>query len=196
MSSNPQKPGNVTTVAIEMEAGWMFFKVADPKPEPSRIEFFLRRAIEDWFAERPTFVIKKATAITNQGEMLGIHVWYDLADAHAEPPKKAEPVEFGIDVHGQVAALHSREYIEAVVTDALRILPSYKDRKDTLVVINPRKVAVVLDEQANRGAVIPVAFIEQVVEGGTKERLRAWLASPATPFYIMHIAGSWFSPPA
>lgn len=193
MPPNPHDSGSVTTVAIEMEPGWMFFKVADPKPKPNRIEFFLRRAIEVWFAERSTLVIKRATAITNQGEMLGIHVWYDQADT--EPPKKSEPVEFGIDVHGQVAAIHSREYIEAVVTDALKILPGYENRKDTLVVVSPRKLAVLLDKQVNRGAVIPIAFIEQVVEGGTKQRLQEWLTSPATPFYVMHIAGSWFSPP-
>lgn len=196
MPPQPHGPGNVTTVAIEMEPGWMFFKVADPKPEPSRIEFFLRRAIEDWFAQRPTFVIEKATAITNHGEMLGIHVWYGVADAASDPPKTAGPVEFGIDVHGQIAAAHSREYIEAVVVDALRILPSYKDRQDTLVVINPRKVAVILDKRANSGAVIPAGFIEQVVDGGTKDRLQTWLTSPATPFYVMHIAGGWFSPNA
>jgi len=85
------------------------------------------------------FLIKKATAIANQAGMLGIHVWYDRTAAEAVSPRKAEPVEFGIDVHGQIAAAHSREYIEAVVTDALRILPTY-DRTDTLVVINPRKV--------------------------------------------------------
>jgi hypothetical protein len=47
--------------------------------------------------------------------------------------------------------------------------------------------------QAKRGTVFPVDFIEQVVEGGAKERLQAWLAAPQTPFYVMHIAGSWFS---
>ncbi len=194
MSSNPHDAGQVTAVAIEMESGWLYFKFSGPKPEPGRIEFFLRRAIEDWFAERTTFVITKATAITNHGEMLGIHVWYTVADSRPNAPKTSEPVEFGIDVHGRVAAAHSKEYVEAVITDALRILPSYEDRRDTLVVVNPRRLAVILDRQAKRGAVIPVGFIEQVVEGGMKERLQAWLAAPSAPFYVMHIAGSWFAP--
>lgn len=194
MSSNQYNTGNVTTVAIEMEPGWLYFKISGPKPEPSRIEFFLRRAIVDWFAERPTFVIKQATAITYYGEMLGIHVWYTVAENRPDPAKTAGPIEFGIDVHGKVAAVHSKEYIEAVVTDALRILPSYGHRRDTLVVVNPRRLAVILDKQTNRGAVIPVEFIEQVIEGGMKNRLQAWLAAPATPFYVMHIGGSWFAP--
>jgi hypothetical protein len=195
MQPNPHEPGNITAVAIEMGPGWMFFKVADPKP-PSRIEFFLRRAIEDWLAEHPTFAISKAMAITDHGETLGIHVWYDRTDAAAKPAKPASPIEIGIDIHRQITAAHSREYIEAVVADALRILPSYLERRDTLVVINPRRVAVILDTQANRGAVIPAAFIEEVAEGATKERLQAWLRSPPTPFYVMHIGGSWFSPKA
>ena len=98
-----------------------------------------------------------------------------------------------IEVHADVAKSFPKEYVEAVITDAMKILPSYQHRQDTLVVINPRRVAVVLDKQAHRGAVIPVDLIEQVVEGQIKSKLQAWLAAPATPFYVMHIAGSWFS---
>jgi len=98
-----------------------------------------------------------------------------------------------IEVHADVAKSFPKEYIEAVITDAMKILPSYQHRDDTLVVINPRRVAVVLDKQARRGAVIPVDLIEQVVEGPMKTKLQAWLAAPATPFYVMHIAGSWFA---
>ena len=81
-----------------------------------------------------------------------------------------------------------------MVTDALHILPSYKDRQDSLVVINARRVAVILDKQAKRGTVIPVDFIEQVVSGPVKERLQAYLASPTQTYYVMLIGGSWFSP--
>lgn len=75
----------------------------------------------------------------------------------------------------------------------MKILPSYQHRQGTLVVTNPRRVVVVLDKQAHRGAVIPVDLIEQVVEGPMKAKLQTWLAAPASPFYVMHIAGSWFS---
>jgi hypothetical protein len=164
----PDKPSNVTTVVIEMEPGWVYVKVADRKPHPSRTEFFLRRAIEEWFADRPTLSITKATAITNHGEMLGIHVWYDVDDRRLDPTQNAGPVEFGIDVHREIASRHSTEYVEAVITDALRILPTYRHRNDTLIVINPRRLAVVLDKQARRGAVIPGEFVKQAIEGPMK----------------------------
>jgi hypothetical protein len=106
----------------------------------------------------------------------------------------ADNHEMPIDVHGLIAKSFSKEYVEAVVTDALNILPSYKDRPDSLVVINARKLAVILDKQAQRGAVIPVDFIEQVIEGPMKDRLQAYLASPTQVYYVMHIAGSWFAP--
>ena len=102
--------------------------------------------------------------------------------------------EMPFDVHGLIARSLSREYVEAVVTDALGILPSYRDRRDTLVVVNARRVAVILDKQARRGLVIPVDLIEQVVSGPVKERLQAYLASPTQARYVMHIAGSWFLP--
>src|SRR5262249_36866942 len=50
--------------------------------------------------------------------------------------------EVSIEVHGLIAKSFTKEYVEAVVADALRILPAYKHRKDTLVVINARRVAV------------------------------------------------------
>ena len=106
----------------------------------------------------------------------------------------ADNHEMSIDVHGLIAKSFSKEYVEAVVTDALHILPSYKDRPDSLVVVNARRVAVILDKLAHRGAVIPVSFIEQVIEGPMKERLQAYLASPTQVYYVMHIAGSWFAP--
>lgn len=98
-----------------------------------------------------------------------------------------------IEVHPDVAKSFAKEYVEAVITDAMKILPSYQHRKDTLVIINPRRCAVVLDKQARKGAVIPVELIERVVEGPMKVKLQTWLANPLTPFYVMHIAGSWFS---
>src|SRR4051812_14974213 len=104
--------------------------------------------------------------------------------------------EMTVDVHGLIAGSFSREYVEAVVTDALKILPSYKDRRDSLVVVNARRVAVILDKQAQRGLVIPVDLTEQVVSGPMKDRLQAYLASPTQAYYVMHIAGSWFSPEA
>ena len=187
--------GNVTTVVIEMEPGWVYVKIADPKPEPNRIEFFLRRTIDDWFDAHPKFVIDKAEAITNHGEMLGIHVWFHEADEpQKKTPQKAEaPMDMmSIEVHGLIAQKFSKEYIEAVVDDALKILPSYKDRQDTLVVINPRRVAVLLDKQSHRGSVLPLEFVEQVIEGSMKAKLQTWLSDPPSPFYLMHIAGCWF----
>jgi len=104
--------------------------------------------------------------------------------------------EMSIEVHGEIAKSFPKEYVEAVISDAVQMLPAYKHRCDTLVVINGRRVAVILDKLAHRGSVIPVDFVEQTVSGPMKARLQAWLAAPVTPFYAMHIAGSWFSPGA
>ena len=98
-----------------------------------------------------------------------------------------------IEVHADLAKSFPKEYIEAVITDAINILPSYQHRQDTIVVINPRRVAVVLDKQAHRGAVIPVDLIEQVVERQMKSKLQVWPVAPATPVFTMPIEGSWMA---
>ena len=44
----PSPPENkVTTVVIEMEPGLVYIKIMDPKPAPDRIEFCLRRTIDE-----------------------------------------------------------------------------------------------------------------------------------------------------
>ena len=193
MTSNPS--GNVTTVVIQMEVGWIFVKISGPKPEPDRIEFFLRRTIEDWFNDHPIYVIDKTEAITNHGEIQGIHVWYHES-VHLQqktPREDTAPMDnFSIEVHGQIAQKHSREYIEAVVDDALKILPSFKNRQDTLVVINPRRVVVLLHDKTRQGIVLPLDFVQQVIDGATNENLEKWLSNPPAPFYVTHIAGNWF----
>jgi hypothetical protein len=193
MSSNPG--GEVTTIVIELEPGWVYVKIADPKPAPDRIEFFLRRTIDEWFNARPDFVIERAEAITEGGEMLGINVWYHRASDRDEPSARSQPPPgmFSVEVHGLIARDFSKEYIEAVIDDAMKILPSYQDRQDTLVVINPRQVAVLLNTQAQRGAVIPASLITQAADGPMKAKLEAWLAAPDAPFYVMHLAGNWFA---
>jgi hypothetical protein len=69
-----------------------------------------------------------------------------------------------IEVHADVAKSFAKEYVEAVITDAMKIPPPYKHRQDTLVVINPRRIAVILDKQAHRRAVNPVDLIKQVID--------------------------------
>jgi len=192
---NSQPSDNVTTVVTEMEPGWIYVKVADPKPPLDRIEFFLRRTVNDWFDARPAFVIDRAEAITDHGEMLGLHVWYHATSDRSQPtsPPKPPTNSFNIEVHGQIAQQHSKEYIEAVVANAVENLPSYQHHRDTLVVVNPRRIAVIIDNQNRRGTVIPVDAIVHVIAGQTKAKLLTWLAAPASPFYLMHIAGNWFS---
>jgi hypothetical protein len=80
--------------------------------------------------------------------------------------------------------------------DPLRSGESNEGDEDTSIAGTPwssstlRRLAVMLDKQTNRGAVIPADHFEQMVEGDEKQRLQAWLAAPASPFYVMHIAGS------
>ena len=193
----PSPPENkVTTVVIEMEPGLVYVKIMDPKPAPDRIEFCLRRTIDEWFNAHPQFVIDRAQAVADHGEMQGIHVWYHVKDHQSEPTTakpQQQPTSLNIEVHNQILHHVSKEYIEAVVEDAMGIWRSYQDRQDTLVAINPRRIAVILDRQANRGAVLPVQFIEQVMDGSMRTGLQTWLESPPARFFVTHLSGSWFA---
>jgi len=50
------------------------------------------------------------------------------------------------------------------------------------------RVAVLLDKQARRGAVLPLDLVEQVIDGAMKAKLENWLSdlpSPAEPARIV-----------
>ena len=69
------------------------------------------------------------------------------------PPPVGPPTAFSIEVHkSRVADRFPKEYIEAVISEVMLILPAYKDRQDTLVVINPRRLAIIVDEPMRRGS--------------------------------------------
>lgn len=186
---------DVITVVIQMEPGWVYVKIIDPKPAPDRIEFFPRRAIEDWLHAHPHFLIDRSEAFSDHGVLQGIHVRYHVGAQHTEPidPKPEQPpTSMSIEVHGLVIGQVSKEHIEAVVGEVMQIWRENPIPGDTLVAVNPRRIAVILDKQANRGAVLPVQFIEQVLDGSLSTRLQTWLESPQSRFDVMHLPGSWF----
>ena len=78
------------------------------------------------------------------------------------------------------------------IDDAMKMLPSYRHMLEvTLVVVNRRRVAIVLDRQSRRGLVMPLAHIEQGIPPGLKDGLHQWLSNPVLPYYVMNMGGSW-----
>ena len=127
-------------VVIPMEPGLVYVKLMDPKPAPDQTESCLRQTINQWFQAHPGFVIDRAETVTDHGQMQGVQVWYHDG---APGPRvrrvrlRAGPRRVSIEVHKSIADRFPKEYIEAVIADAMLILPAYKHRRDTLVVINP-----------------------------------------------------------
>ncbi len=113
------------------------------------------------------------------GEPHGINVWYHLHEnqINRAPPESPEN-SFTISVHGD---------FEAVVEDVLGMIRVDPDRPDTLVAVNPRRVAVAVNRQSRRGTVLPMERILPALEDTEKMRLQAWLASPASPIYVVPV---------
>jgi hypothetical protein len=188
--------GKVTTVVIEVEPGLVYVKVADPKPEPDRIDFYLRRTIEEWFAAHSDLVIDKSQAIIRDGELQGIHVWYHATGdgPQGTPQKHRGPANnFTVKIHDRITEQFSFEYIEAVLVSAMKIRPAYEHHRDSLVVVNPRRIAVVIDKQGNRVAISPLDLVEQTLDAPAKHQLEKWLTARPTQFFVAHIARNWFT---
>ncbi len=192
-------PGESTAhiVVIELSPGWVYVKIVEPRPEPDRVELLLRLTIDQWFSTRPHYVVDETQAVTEHGELQGVNVWYHVNDGQREPenpehPQRASALSVG--VHGQIHQHVPKEYIEADIEDAIQIWRSRPDWNGTMVVINPRRVAVILDKQVNRGAVLPVELIYPGVEESTRIRVSTWLEAPSTRRHVILIDGSWFLP--
>jgi nitrogen regulatory protein PII len=186
---------SATTVVMEMEPGRIYVKIVEPKPEPNRIEMLLRLTIEQWSNAHPQLVIDKAEAVTDHGVMQGIHVWYHVNDRQLQPTSPTppqQPISLTIEVRNEILRKIPKEHIEAIVDEAIEIWRSQQHGHGTIFVINPRRIAVVLDKQANRGAVVPVELIYPAIEDATRTKVQSWLEAPPTRFLVVQIAGSWF----
>ncbi len=129
--------------------------------------------------------------------MLGISVWYHLDDRQAVPvnPEPAKQVPSpAIEVYDEVRQRFPMEHIEAVIDEATQLWGSDQDGYGTMVVITPRRIAVVLDKQANRGAVVPVDSVYPKMEDAARARVHTWLDAPSTRLHVTQIRGSWFLP--
>jgi hypothetical protein len=145
------------------------------------------------FTVHPQFVIDKAEAVTDQGVMQGIHVWYHVNDRQPQPTNPMtpqQPLSLAVEVHIQVFRQLPMKHIEAVVDEAIEIWRSHQDGHGTIFVINPRRIAVILDKQANRGAVVPVELIYPGIEDAAKTRVQTWLEAPPTRFLVVQIVES------
>jgi hypothetical protein len=182
-----------TTVVMEMEPGWIYVKIAEPEAEPNRTESLLRLTIDHWFSAHPQFVIDKAEGITDHGVMLGIHVWYHVNDRQPQPTTPMppqQPIPLTIEVRTEILKQIPKEHLEAVVDEAIEIWRSHQDAHGTMFVISPRRIAVILDKQANRGAVVPIELIYPGIEDAIKTKVQTWLKAPSTRFLVVHVVGS------
>ena len=122
-------------MVIEMAPGWIYVKIAEPKPEPARIELLLGLTIEQWFNAHPQFVIDKTESLTEHGTLQGINVWYHVDDrqpvpVNPEPPQQVSSL--AIELHDQIRQQLPMEHIEAVVDEAIQIWRSHQDGYGTM----------------------------------------------------------------
>jgi hypothetical protein len=97
-------------------------------------------------------------------------------------------------VNNRVLRETSKEHVEAVVEEAMRTWYSLQDRRGTIIVVNPRRIVVILEELANRGALLPLELIEPALDDSTRTSIQTWLAAPSARLYAIRTARSWFFP--
>jgi hypothetical protein len=184
----------VTTQVVEIEPGWILIRCCDPKPELKLIESFLRKTIEDWFAERPTLLMDTCVPVVYCGELVGMNVWYHVAeqDQASHENRQSTREKLTVDIPDAILQRFSKEYVEACVADAVDLLPRFAERSDTFVAVSPRGVAVQVDPPNRRMCVVSAETVLGIVTGPSHERLQAWYLKPDSSCYVLHVSGVWF----
>lgn len=173
--------GNANTVAIVVQPGLVFFKIAEPIPNPERTELLLRKTMEHWFSAHPGFLIEDETPVTADGRVVGFHVRYQVT------PTQSLSNEMAVHVDRRIHEAFSREYIEAVVNDAMGAVPIVWPRGDAMIVVNRRRIALAIDLVAGRGIVVPVEQILDLLDEDRRDRLHNWLAGGEFAFHVLPI---------
>ena len=195
----PRDYEEATVVVIELEGGQVYFKMIEPKPEPQRVEKLLRLTIDAWFNARPQFVIDRTHPVGEGGETLGIQVWFHCEFDERLPQSYSasssdNPIPLTIEVSETILRQLPKEHLEAVVEEAVQLWHSQPHQQGTLMVINTRRIAVILDDWVSGGAVVPVEAVFPVLDEMARGTLQKWLESLKTRLYVIKITGSWFEP--
>jgi hypothetical protein len=171
--------------------------MVEPKPEPQQVEMLLRKTISAWFAARPEAVIERTQPVVEAGQTSGIQVWYgqNVAEHLPLPPLPAPadlPGLLTFEVSESVRQQLPKEHIEAVIEEAIQVWNDSHDRDGTLAVVNARRIVVIIDGRASRGAVVPVEALANSLDDRTMQGLLHWLRSPQTRLHVVQVAGGWF----
>ncbi len=66
------------TNMIEMGPGWVLFVASQSDPPPAeKLPFALSQGLEQWLRSQPAIRVRSTLPITQAGDTIGIHVWYD-----------------------------------------------------------------------------------------------------------------------
>ena len=186
---------NVTRVVVEMKPGWIDVMVEEPRAEPGRTERLLRRTIEHWFSVHPLLVIDRVQTLTENGTLHGMRVWYHEAEDRETAVDRANrPVPLTFQVNEELTARLQPEYLEAVFKETELASGSLANPLKTHVLINRRKIAVVLDLESHRCALEPLEVVFPGLDTLAKVSVRKWQKAPQGRFLVIELAGSWFQP--
>lgn len=128
--------------------------------------------------------------------LVGTDVWFHAVEATVPQSSDfpaCDPPPWTIEVSGHVLGMPPKEHVEAVIDEAMGVWNEDDARKGSLVVVNARRIAVILDRQAKKGAVVPIEEIGQKLDDRTMEDLRRWFEFPRTRLFAIPVAYGWFA---
>ncbi len=195
MPSSEKPPA--TVVMTGLEPGLVYFQIVEPNLPHDRVELLLIKSIDTWFQANPQYVLDRTQDRFQAGRLRGIHVWYDelaTQEPRSTHPSVVVPTTLTFDVSESILNSVTREYLEALVAEATEIASSHPHSVPSLVIVNARKIAVVIDFHANRGDIVPVDRVDPRLHESTRHALATWLASPTTRLSVIKLDQSWFAP--
>lgn len=72
-----EQPAQFTIDRLEMGTGWVCFQPGDHPPPPDQLPGYLNQAFYTWLERNPDFRVRSVLPITQDGQTVLIHVWFE-----------------------------------------------------------------------------------------------------------------------
>jgi len=77
MSEESQSPDEFTIDRVELSTGWVCFQSGATPPPLEQLPAHLNQCLCDWLQRNETFKVRCTLPITERGNTVAIHVWFE-----------------------------------------------------------------------------------------------------------------------
>jgi hypothetical protein len=120
------------------------------------------------------YVLQEVQSVRLEAKLVGLNVLYSLSKHN-----------YSVDVDNELLASHGKEYLEAVMADAVHFVATTSTKRPIAALVNRREVAVIIDRTVERACIMPLHRFRSTLNAGNTKELDDWLAGTAPGYFVI-----------